>query len=262
MTTTEEDEPESTIKYNLRPNRERNYGNHFAHHMDNPASSKSYDVQFLQQQGASVMPSSLREAVKVMMGSGSRTEVLSHVKGFVMTQMIAKAGIKKHRQVVVGDLYQEYLQLHNQGAFDGQHAGELTKSQKRAALQAISLIKEKRCGKINGWIVADGTPQRALYTKDETSSPTVSTDALMMSVMLDACEHRDVATADVAGAYLHASLEDFTLLKIGRRVSRDYVQRLRKVLHRVHDVQEQQEGAVPATTEGAVWLREICSYMV
>jgi hypothetical protein len=36
----------------------------------------------------------------------------------------------------------------------------------------------------------------------------------MMAVMIDACEHRDVATADVAGAYLHASLEDFTLLKL------------------------------------------------
>jgi hypothetical protein len=36
----------------------------------------------------------------------------------------------------------------------------------------------------------------------------------MMSVMIDACEHLDVATADVAGAYLHASLEDLTLLKL------------------------------------------------
>jgi hypothetical protein len=62
--------------------------------------------------------------------------------------------------------------------------------------------------------VADGRPQKALYTKDETSSPTVLTDDFMMSVMIDACEDRDVAMADVAGAYLHAFLEDFTLLKL------------------------------------------------
>jgi hypothetical protein len=76
------------------------------------------------------------------------------------------------------------------------------------------VIKEKRCGKIKGRIVADGRPQKAQYTKDETSSPTVSTDASMMSVMIDACEDRDVAIADVTGAYLHAFLDDFTLLKL------------------------------------------------
>jgi hypothetical protein len=53
-----------------------------------------------------------------------------------------------------------------------------------------------------------------LYTKDETSSPTVSADALMLSLLIDAHEQRDVATADVAGAYLHAEMEDFTLLKM------------------------------------------------
>jgi hypothetical protein len=75
-------------------------------------------------------------------------------------------------------------------------------------------VKEKRCGRIKGRTVADGRPQRDLYTKDETSSPTVSTDALMLSLLIDAHEHRDVATADVAGAYLHAEMEDFTLLKM------------------------------------------------
>jgi hypothetical protein len=96
---------------------------------------------------------------------------------------------------------------------EGQHVDKLTKSQKRAALQAISVIKEKRCEKIKGRTVADGRPQRAMYTKDKTTSPTVSTDALMLSIMINACEQRDVAMADVAGAYLHADLEDYTLLK-------------------------------------------------
>ena len=40
----------------------------------------------------------------------------------------------------------------------------------------------------------------------------------MMSIMIDAHERRDVATADVAGAYLHADLEDFTFLRIGPTV--------------------------------------------
>jgi hypothetical protein len=36
----------------------------------------------------------------------------------------------------------------------------------------------------------------------------------MMSILIDAKERRDVATADVAGAYLHAEMEDVTLLKM------------------------------------------------
>ena len=52
------------------------------------------------------------------------------------------------------------------------------------------------------------------YTKEETTSPTVSTDALMISLMIDAKERRDVATADVKGAYLHADMEEFVLLKL------------------------------------------------
>ncbi len=36
----------------------------------------------------------------------------------------------------------------------------------------------------------------------------------MLSIIIDTHEQRNVATADVAGAYLHADLEDFTLMKI------------------------------------------------
>jgi hypothetical protein len=77
-----------------------------------------------------------------------------------------------------------------------------------------SVVKEKRCGQIKGRTVADGRPQRQLYTKEESSSPTISTDALMLSLLIDATEHKDMATIGVAGAYLHAKMEDFILLKM------------------------------------------------
>ena len=149
-----------------------------------------------------------------MQKTGSKTEVLKYITGFIMTQMTAKAGIKKHGQVAIDALFQEFSQLHDLGVFEGQDARKLTDKQKRAALRAISMIKEKRCGKIKGRTVADGRSQRDLFTKEQTTSPTVSTDALMLSILIDALERRDVATADVAGAYLHAHMKDFTLLKV------------------------------------------------
>jgi hypothetical protein len=46
------------------------------------------------------------------------------------------------------------------------------------------------------------------------SLATVATNALLLSILIDAKERRDVATADVSGAYVPADMKDFTLLKM------------------------------------------------
>jgi hypothetical protein len=62
--------------------------------------------------------------------TGSTIKVLKSITGFLMTQMTAEAGIKKHGQVGVDALFQEFLQLHGLGVFLGQHRSELTKAQR------------------------------------------------------------------------------------------------------------------------------------
>ncbi len=62
--------------------------------------------------------------------------------------------------------------------------------------------------------VAEGRVRQGLYGRVKTSSPHVSTDELEMSGRGDAWEKRDVATADVSGAYLRADMTDFTVLRI------------------------------------------------
>lgn len=110
----------------------------------------------------------------------------------------------------------EFAQLDDKNVFKGIYAKDMTHQQRKEALRAINLIKEKRCGKIKGCTVADGSSQRDRYGKEETSSPTVSNDALMMSLIIDAMEGQEVATADVPGAYLNADMDDFTVLKFDR----------------------------------------------
>ena len=70
--------------------------------------------------------------------------------------------------------------------FEGVNTATLTSKQKRNALRAINLIKEKRCGKLKGRTVADGSAQRDLYTKEESASPTISNDSLMIMVLINA----------------------------------------------------------------------------
>jgi hypothetical protein len=118
--------------------------------------------------------------------------------------MSAKVGSKKHGKVAIDALFDEFLQLHDLNVFNPHSASSLTREQKKAALRAISVMKEKHCGKIKGRTVAGGRVQKGLYGKEKTASPTISTDALVMSILIDACKKWDVVTADVSGAYLRA----------------------------------------------------------
>ena len=69
------------------------------------------------------------------------------------------------------------------------------------------MIKKKRCGKIKGRTCADGSKQKRYLKHGETiSSPTVSLEAILGTLIIDAKEDRDVAIFDVPGAYLQAEM--------------------------------------------------------
>ena len=71
------------------------------------------------------------------------------------------------------------------------------------ALDAVNLIKEKRCGKIKGRTCANGSKQRQyLGDYESVSLPTVSFEALFITLIIDTSEGRDVAIFDVPGAFL------------------------------------------------------------
>jgi hypothetical protein len=75
-------------------------------------------------------------------------------------------------------------------------------------------LKEKRCGKIKGRGCADGRSQREHMTKQETSSPTVATKALILTCVVDAIEGRDVATCDIPGAFMQSDMKGKVVMKL------------------------------------------------
>jgi hypothetical protein len=192
MDAPEEDIATPQHRYELRPSRERNYLHRLAHEMNSQTDPKSYTKgkQFLQ----------------------SRVENTLTV--FVLTQMSASKGIKLFGKPAIDAILMEFCQLHGMEVFDPMMASTLTGAQRKAALRAVNLVKEKKSGKLKGRTCVDGSTQRSMYEKSETSSPTVSTDSLMYSAIIDAKEGRDVATADVVGAYLNADMDRFTLMKL------------------------------------------------
>ena len=160
---------------------------------------------------------STKRSVQLLMQSNSECansngnmSYMSRAVGILLTQMSATEGIKKHGEKAIAVLVKEFKQL-DEGPMEGKKVVEpltynsLTKKEKKEALDAINLIKEKRDGSLKGRSCANGAKQRRFLKGDEVySSPTVSNESLLTTSVIDAVERRDVATADVPGAYLHA----------------------------------------------------------
>ncbi|KAI2490729.1 Reverse transcriptase (RNA-dependent DNA polymerase) [Fragilaria crotonensis] len=157
-------------RYNLR-NRIDTTARRFRNAMDEPFNNKSYfpPTQLLQAGG---------DIFRYIMDMCATDPAFA----YTMTQMSANAGIKKHGRKAMEALMAKFAQLEDLTAYEPLDPTKLTRAQKKSALRAINLIKEKRCGKLKGRTVADGRAQRTLYDKSETASPTVGTDSLMISI--------------------------------------------------------------------------------
>ncbi len=67
---------------------------------------------------------------------------------------------------------------------------------------------QKREGDIKARMVAGGNTQRGHVTKEELSSPTVSTKAVLLTLIVDALEGRDVAVIDIPNAFIQTQVHD------------------------------------------------------
>ena len=103
--------------------------------------------------------------------------------------------------------------LHGRGVIDPVRCNKVTHDIRKASLPYLMFLKRKRCGKIKGRGCADGRKQREFISREEASSPTVLTHALMATCLIDAIEGRGVATADIPGAFLQATMDDDVYIK-------------------------------------------------
>jgi hypothetical protein len=88
----------------------------------------------------------------------------------------------------------------------------LTDEQRKRALRIHCFLTEKRDGRIKARAVADGRTQKR-YTMEETYSPTVKLESIMLCTLIEALEERFVATVDIKGAFLKAKVpEDMELI--------------------------------------------------
>jgi len=84
---------------------------------------------------------------------------------------------------------------------------EPSDNQNKLALRMHCFIGEKRDGRIKERAVADGRTQEK-YMEEETYSPTVRLESIMLSTLIDAYEKRHARTVDIKGAFLKAKVPD------------------------------------------------------
>ena len=123
-------------------------------------------------------------------------------------QMSMKKGLKIFDEGGYAAVKKEMQQLHDRKVMQPINRKDLSPEQKREALGYLMFLKKKRCRTIKGQGCADGCKQRAYITKEESTSPTISTKAVFLMAIINAWENRKVAVLDVPGAFMQVEMDE------------------------------------------------------
>ena len=118
--------------------------------------------------------------------------------------------MQRHGQRPLDAVFKEVKQL---DAMDALHPVHKWKGD-HAPLECLVHVAEKRDKSLKGRACADGCAQRKYIGQEQSSSPTVSTEALLLSCLIDAFEGRDVATVDLPGAFLQTEIDDLVYIRL------------------------------------------------
>jgi hypothetical protein len=99
-------------------------------------------------------------------------------------------------------------QLHFCDTSEPKHWKNPNEIQSKSVLEFHVLLKQKRDGKIKGQTVAGGSKRRDYISKQDSSSPTVATEAILLTCIIVAEEGRGVAVVDIPNAFIQAKIED------------------------------------------------------
>ena len=68
-------------------------------------------------------------------------------------------------------------------------------------------LSEKRDGSIKGRQVFNGKPTRNWLSREESASPTASTESIVLLAVIDNKERRDIMCNDIPNAFIQAKVE-------------------------------------------------------
>ena len=128
-------------------------------------------------------------------------------------KLIIKTGKKRHGEEAIKALIKEYSKF-DEAIFLNLKIYSLTDIEKSGALNILTKLKEQRCCTLKVRVCTDGRKQRKYITKEAAISTTIQMTSLMLSLLIDAEEGRDVATANVVGVNLMTDMKDKVIVKL------------------------------------------------
>ena len=94
---------------------------------------------------------------------------------------------------------------------------KLTYSEKRRAMESLIFLVEKRDSTIKARMCANGSTQREYMERDDSSSPTVICESILITAGIEAKQKKDVMTCDIPNAFVQTDIPDEKLKK-GKRI--------------------------------------------
>ena len=126
---------------------------------------------------------------------------------FVVTYSLKK-GIAKFGDQGWNSALKEMKQLHDRKCFKPVRRDELSSIERTRALESLIFLTEKKDGTVKARHCANGSTQRDYMSREDVSSPTVSTESTLLTAVIDAEERRDVATCDIPNAFIQTEVEE------------------------------------------------------
>jgi hypothetical protein len=133
---------------------------------------------------------------------------------FLMEQMSLKKGLTQFGKTGAEAVVAELRQLDYRNVIKPVSGKELTPEQQRRALHYLMYLKQRRCGQIKARGCADGRKQQLYKSKEDTSSPTVSMEALFLTSIVNAKEGGKVMTIDIPRAFMHANIDELIHMQL------------------------------------------------
>ena len=124
---------------------------------------------------------------------------------FIQTYSL-KQGIKKFGMKGRNAAFKEMKQIHDRVVFIPINVNNMTDQERKRAMESLIFLSEKRDGTIKARTCANGSTQRDYINKDEPTSPTASTEAILITGVIDAKQRRDVMTLDVPNAFVQTAV--------------------------------------------------------
>jgi hypothetical protein len=109
----------------------------------------------------------------------------TQASSFLQTYSL-KQGIKKFGEQGIKAVHKEMKQIHDRVVFEPISIEKMTILERKRAMESLIFLTEKREKTIKARVCANGSTQRAYIAREEASSPTAASEAILITGVIDA----------------------------------------------------------------------------